>query len=141
MELAIAVIASGLLLAAILLGLERLRSGLRGRLAAGGRAPRPGDRSCILCSSVLGPGERIKSDISPAGAADRIMRIFGCAHCWPPGVSSPGAAVPRACPVCGGALEGEDFAIARYFERAGAPARGHIHVLGCNRCRGYPKGE
>jgi hypothetical protein len=95
-----------------------------------GRGPRPG--SCTLCHSMLAPGERIKSDMFP-GKGDRIMRIFGCPHCFP----AIAGAAERRCPVCDGALGPEDHAIARYFER---PGRRHVHVLGCTRCRGYPQG-
>ncbi|MGO8695502.1 MAG: hypothetical protein ACLQMF_17715 [Rectinemataceae bacterium] len=100
----------------------------RRRTRAGSvRAASPRAGSCPLCLSFLGPGERIKSDISPGGG-DRIMRIFGCPHCWPPGPTNP-----RICPVCGGRLAPEAWAVARYFER---PGRGHVHVLGCPECRG-----
>lgn len=86
----------------------------------------PGEKSCPLCSSVLGPGERVSSKLFP-GKADRIMHIFGCVHCWPATVSAP-----RICPVCGKALDAEDWVVARYFER---PGRKHVHVLGCPHCR------
>jgi len=85
---------------------------------------RPG--ACPLCSSTLGPGERIKSDIYP-GSGDRLMRIFGCPRCL-----GPDSAAPRACPVCGSGLGRESWAVARYFER---PGRRHVHILGCPACR------
>ena len=81
--------------------------------------------SCPLCSSLLGPGERVKSDIYP-GRGDRIMRIFGCPRCLP-----PFGRVARVCPVCHGALHPDGWVVARYFER---PGRRHVHVLGCTIC-------
>ncbi|MEI6877191.1 MAG: hypothetical protein WCL50_18920, partial [Spirochaetota bacterium] len=48
---------------------------------SGAQTPRPG--TCTICSSVLAPGERVKSDIFP-GTNPRIMRIFGCIHCLGP---------------------------------------------------------
>jgi predicted amidophosphoribosyltransferase len=56
------------------------------------------------------------------------MRIFGCPACWPSLDGRP----PRLCPVCGGEIPPEGYAVARYFER---PGRKHVHVLGCSRCR------
>lgn len=94
-------------------------------------------RSCPLCSTPLLKGERVNSQLFP-GKEDRIMHIFGCVYCWPATASTP-----RYCPVCGGALSAEGWVTARYFERAGmpgrgagSPARGHVHVLGCEACRG-----
>jgi hypothetical protein len=83
-------------------------------------------RVCPLCHSLLGPGERVKSDMLP-GKGDRMMRIYGCPHCWP---ATEGAT--RTCPVCGEALAAGSWAVARYFEK---PGRRHVHVLGCDRCR------
>ena len=87
----------------------------------------PAARSCPLCGSTLGPGERVKSDLSP-GKGDRIMRIFGCPRCWP---ALPGAKA-RTCPVCRGEIPPGGHAVARYFE---SPGRKHVHVLGCSACR------
>jgi hypothetical protein len=133
MEIAIAVIVSSCLLAAVILFLSRLTSRARGR-GEGKRASERGSgrradtsRACPLCFSALGPGERVKSSLFP-GKADRIMHIFGCVHCWP---ASP--STRRTCPVCGGTLGAEAWVIARYFER---PGRKHVHVLGCTECRG-----
>lgn len=109
--------------------------GRRGRSSTGRSGPPRGGPvpgRCALCGSVLGPGERIKSDLGP-GEGERLMRIFGCPRCWP----AVEGKEPRACPVCGSGLGPEDFAVARYFER---PGRKHVHVLGCARCRGARKG-
>lgn len=103
-------------------GLLRLGEGA-GRSGAG----RTAARSCPLCGSTLGPGERVKSDLSP-GKGDRIMRIFGCPRCWP---ALPGAKA-RTCPVCRGEIPAQGHAVARYFE---SPGRKHVHVLGCSACR------
>jgi hypothetical protein len=107
-----------------------------GAVPAGGRkGKKPGAghyRECPLCSSALGPGERVKSSIFP-GKADRIMHIFGCAHCWPASAADAQARRPRICPVCRKTLAPEAWVVARYFER---PDRRHVHVLGCSACRG-----
>ena len=154
MAMLIAALISACLLAAVFLGLGGLARVLHGRELGPATGPAGGGavggtrggasvpRTCILCSSVLGKGERIRSSIFP-GKADRIMHIYGCSKCWPAGVSSPGVSLPRICPVCGRTLEAEGFLIARYFERPsspsgskGFPARPHVHVLGCTSCRG-----
>ena len=92
--------------------------------AGGPAAVKPG--TCPLCSTPLGPGERVKSDIFP-GKGDRLMRIFGCPRC----LATEGGP-PRFCPVCGTELAPGSWALARYFER---PGRRHVHVLGCESCR------
>jgi hypothetical protein len=135
MELVVAVVLAGSLLAAVFLFVGRLAARLRSRHVELGAkdAAKPGERSCPLCSSVLASGERVRSKLFP-GEGDRIMQIFGCAHCWP---ATP--SVPRICPVCGGALDAAGYVTARYFERPGGPGRGpgrrHVHVLGCANCR------
>ncbi len=143
MGIALAILVSACLLAALFLGLDRLASASRARGAAGA-SPRPGKgaaniRECPLCSSALGPGERVKSSLFP-GKADRIMYIYGCAHCWPATPASRAtSASRRICPVCGQALDAKGWVIARYFERpgrSGKPERRHVHVLGCTGCRG-----
>lgn len=103
-----------------------------GTASSSGRRGGPVPGRCALCGSLLGPGERIKSDLGP-GEGERLMRIFGCPRCWP----AVEGKEPRACPVCGSGLGPEDFAVARFFER---PGRKHVHVLGCARCRGARKG-
>jgi len=127
MEILIAAFLSACLLAAVFIVMGRLSPASRIRRDAGPEPVPAGARSCPLCSSLLGPGERVKSSLFP-GKADRIMHIFGCAHCWP---ATP--SVPRICPVCDQALDAEGWVIARYFER---PDRRHVHVLGCTLCRG-----
>ncbi|HUW41910.1 MAG TPA: hypothetical protein VMV90_12960 [Rectinemataceae bacterium] len=150
MDFAIAVLVAAALLAAAFAVLRESRAAIRrsgsrrsarpvaqgSGLRLGGTNPGGGRRetragACPICQSPLGPGERIKSDVSSAtssGGKDRLMRIFGCPHCWP-----PRAEMPRACPVCGRELVSEGYVMARYFER---PDRKHVHVLGCLECRG-----
>jgi hypothetical protein len=142
MEILLSATAMGIAIAVLLLLAGRLRPGTtrestaRGSAARGAKARAPSGvkagaagaaRSCPLCGATLAPGERIHSDITP-GKGDRIMRIFGCPHCYP---SSPGKR-ERLCPVCGGQIEPKGYAIARYFE---SPGRKHVHVLGCTGCR------
>lgn len=127
METLIAVLVSACILTAVLVVLGRLGAVSRARRSLAAGAASAGGRSCPLCSSALGPGERVKSSLFP-GKADRIMHIFGCVHCWPATASAP-----RICPVCGRELDAEGWVIARYFER---PGRRHVHVLGCTDCRG-----
>ena len=83
--------------------------------------------TCPLCGTALETGQRVKSDITP-GKGDRMMRIYGCPHCWP----ATERKAPRLCPVCGKELPSEGFVVARYFE---SPGRKHVHVLGCSLCR------
>jgi hypothetical protein len=136
MEILIAaVLAASLLVASILL-LGRLAGAARDRrerLERGAAREGPSPRACPLCSSTLGPGERVKSKLFP-GKGDRIMHIFGCGYCWP---ATPSA--PRICPVCGEELTRDGWVVARYFERPARPGqaeRRHVHVLGCTSCRG-----
>ena len=127
MDLILAILIGAALLAAVF-ALIRGRSPARlpvpeaGPPAAGEIQP----GRCPLCGSFLAKGERIKSDVFP-GAGDRIMRIFGCPHCWPSTTR-----MKRICPVCGFELPPEGWAVARLFER---PGRMHVHVLGCTACR------
>ena len=127
-ELWFAAVLGSAFLAAIILVALRIGAGARARGCEKDerRIAIPGERSCPLCSSVLAPGERVSSKLFP-GKNDRIMHIYGCAHCWPATVSAP-----RICPVCGQALDAEGWVIARYFE---SPGRKHVHVLGCTDCR------
>jgi hypothetical protein len=128
MAILIAALVSACLLTAAFVVLGRLAASSRARRTMSPEFGPEGTRFCPLCSSDLGPGERIKSSLLP-GKADRIMHIFGCVHCWPATPST----VPRICPACGRALDVEGYVIARYFER---PDRRHVHVLGCTGCRG-----
>ena len=120
-------------IAIALLGKLRLARAAQGRQGTGDRVSakgKPGAGVCPICSSVLGPGERIKSDIYP-GKGDRIMRIFGCPRCLPSRQDGV-LGVPRVCPVCLKPLPPEGWLVARYFER---PGRRHVHVLGCAACQ------
>jgi hypothetical protein len=134
--IAIAALVGAVLLALTFVFLGRIRAASvrRGRADASRREPqaagsvRPG--ACPLCSTALGAGERIKSDIYP-GKGDRIMRIFGCPHCLPSPQRAT-AALPRVCPVCLRELPSDGWLVARFFER---PGRRHVHVLGCTACR------
>jgi hypothetical protein len=143
MELVVAVVLAGTLLAVLFLFLGRLASWRRSRVLgrimtnpdsaehlassfSDGKPGAMGPRVCPLCFSVLAPTERIASKLYP-GKSDRIMRILGCPHCWP---ATP--SLPRICPVCGQALDAQGWVTARYFER---PGRKHVHVLGCTSCR------
>ncbi|MDR2079594.1 MAG: hypothetical protein LBP74_07735 [Treponema sp.] len=84
-------------------------------------------RTCPVCSARLDPGERVKSAAFPSlGGYDRLMHISGCPYCLE-------GDRPRSCPVCGASLGLDEILIARMFDR---PGRSHVHVLGCNRCRG-----
>ncbi|MGA2546730.1 MAG: hypothetical protein ABSF43_09295 [Rectinemataceae bacterium] len=127
MAILFAALVSACLLGAAFVVLGRLAASSRARRTLSHESAPAGRGYCPLCSSALGPGERVKSRLLPA-KADRIMHIFGCVHCWP---ATP--SIPRICPACGRALDIEGYVIARYFER---PDRRHIHVLGCTGCRG-----
>ena len=122
-----------ILLLLLLRGSKALRGGqdkqdLRGQtVGSATRTGGPRAGSCTLCGSLLGPGERMKSDLFP-GSGPRMMRIFGCPHC----LGAGSRVCARSCPVCASELAPTDYAIARYFEK---PGRRHVHVLGCTRCR------
>jgi hypothetical protein len=96
-----------------------------------GKQPRgesfPGaPRTCPVCSAKLEKGERVKSSAFPSlGGTDRLMHISGCVYCLE-------GDRRRVCPVCGAVLRGEEFLVARLFEK---PVRSHVHVLGCTRCK------
>ena len=83
-------------------------------------------RTCPVCCARLEKGERVKSAAFPSlGGYDRLMHISGCTYCIQGGRR-------RVCPVCGAVLREEEFLVARLFEK---PARSHVHVLGCSRCK------
>ncbi|GHU88826.1 hypothetical protein FACS189476_06610 [Spirochaetia bacterium] len=82
---------------------------------------------CPICSAKLPKGELVKSSAFPSlNGTDRLMHIRGCVYCIE-------GKRPRRCPVCGAALRDDEYLISRIFER---PGRSHVHVIGCNRCRG-----
>ncbi|MDR0553218.1 MAG: hypothetical protein LBG76_00255 [Treponema sp.] len=86
-----------------------------------------GSKTCPVCSSKLPSEERVRSAVFPGSSHQgRLMQIFGCIYCLNEGR-------PRKCPVCGAAIKSDEYLIARLFEK---PDRSHVHVLGCNRCRG-----
>lgn len=86
---------------------------------------------CPLCGSALAPGEKVHSVVFTSTTRDKIMEISGCPHCRPPAV------LRRVCPVCKKDLRPADVVTARVFERKNGegPAKTHVHVLGCPRCR------
>lgn len=82
---------------------------------------------CPVCSAKLPQGELVKSSAFPSlNGKDRLMHIRGCVYCIE-------GKRPRRCPVCGVTLKDDEYLISRIFER---PGRAHVHVIGCNRCRG-----
>jgi transposase len=84
-------------------------------------------QTCPVCASKLEKGELVKSSAFPSfNGKDRLMHIMGCVYCLE-------GARPRACPVCGASLKDDEYLISRIFDR---PGRSHVHVIGCNRCRG-----
>ena len=88
--------------------------------------PRKGKESpCPLCSTMLKPGERVRSVVYP-GKGDRLVEIYGCPYCYP-----PNRAHPRFCPSCKRELDQEELIFARLFDRGG---KIHVHVNGCRVC-------
>ncbi|GHV50516.1 hypothetical protein AGMMS49579_04240 [Spirochaetia bacterium] len=84
-------------------------------------------QACPVCSAKLPKGEPVKSSAFPSlNGKDRLMHIQGCVYCLK-------GKRKRRCPVCGAALRNDEYLISRIFER---PGRSHVHVIGCNRCRG-----
>jgi hypothetical protein len=89
----------------------------------------PGDpQVCPICSMRLVKGDLVKSFAFPSsGGIDRLMYIKGCFSCLENNV-------PRRCPICKKIMSLEDYLVARMFERPNR--KNHVHVLGCNSCRG-----
>lgn len=88
-------------------------------------------KTCPLCGSVLGPGQRVHSVVYATKTQDKIMEISGCPSCRPPATQA------RFCPVCHKELRPAEVVTARVFERPQAEGakKTHVHVLGCPRCR------
>jgi len=131
-DIILAVLAASAFLAAAILFFARIAAAASRRREASGGAKVHGVRTCPLCSSEMGSGERVSSKLFP-GKGDRIMHIFGCPSCWPPSLSRK-----RICPVCGREISREGWVVARYFDRtkgADAGPKAHVHVLGCTECR------
>ena len=106
-------------------GRSRRRRGLKPRAES-----TPGDpQTCPVCSAKLEDGQLVSSLAFPSlnGGKDRFMHIRGCVYCL-------NGDRDRVCPVCGIVLKENDILISRLFERPGR--RSHVHVLGCNRCKG-----
>jgi len=93
---------------------------------------KPGDpQVCPICSIKLYKGDLVKSfAFQSSGGKDRIMYIKGCFSCLEHGV-------PRRCPICKKSMTLEDYLISRMFERPNK--KPHIHIIGCNHCRGVGK--
>jgi len=93
---------------------------------------KPGDpQVCPICSIKLIRGDLVKSFAFPSGGStDRLMYIRGCFSCLEHDM-------PRKCPICKKKMTLEDYLIARMFERPNK--KNHIHILGCNSCRGGSK--
>jgi hypothetical protein len=93
---------------------------------------KPGDpQVCPICSMRLDKGDLVKTFAFPSdGGIDRMMYIRGCISCLEHGV-------PRRCPICKKSMTLEDYLVARMFERPNR--KNHVHVLGCNNCRGTGK--
>jgi hypothetical protein len=84
-------------------------------------------QTCPVCSAKLPKGELVKSSAFPSlNGRDRLMHIQGCIYCIE-------GNRPRRCPVCDVVLKDDEYLISRIFER---PGRSHVHIIGCNRCRG-----
>jgi len=98
-----------------------IREQSRAATAEGKRIP------CPLCGSRLGPAQKLRSVAYPAGK-EKIMHIYGCPYCAPPAA----VGVPRRCPVCGGAIPIDGFAVGRMWERSG---KLHLHITGCTVCK------
>ncbi len=125
---------------------------------------------CPLCGSGLKKGERVKSAAYPVkpgsdgkypGGIEKMMEVYGCPHCMPPGGTEK-----RICPVCKKEVPKNGYVVGRYFivnktydyssgeqRTADLPETGiisgnkvnkappvskkknHLHVLGCTGCR------
>ena len=103
---------------------------------------------CPLCGSGLKKGERVKSAAYPAkpgsdgrypGGVEKLMEVYGCPHCIPPGGSEK-----RICPVCKKEVPENGYVMGRYFivnnteqrpDGSFARRKNHLHVLGCTGCR------
>ena len=108
----------------------------------------PFSNFCPLCGSGLKKGERVKSATYPVkpgtdgrypGGIEKLMEVYGCPHCMPPGGSEK-----RICPVCKKEIPAKGYVVGRYFivnnqeqKAEGTPAKrkNHLHVLGCTACR------
>ena len=93
---------------------------------------KPGDpQVCPICSIKLIKGDLVKSFAFPSGGGtDRLLYIRGCFSCLEHDT-------PRRCPICKKSMTIDDYLISRMFERP--HRRNHVHVLGCNHCRGNGK--
>jgi hypothetical protein len=89
----------------------------------------PGDpQTCPVCSIKLLSGRLVQSTAFPSvtGGIDRLMYIRGCNTCL-------NGNAPRKCPICGVALNFDDYLVTRMFERS--KRKNHVHILGCNVCK------
>ena len=103
---------------------------------------------CPLCGSGLKKGEKVKSATYPVkqgsdgrypGGVEKLMEVYGCPHCIPPGGTEK-----RICPVCKKEIPLNGYVMGRYFivnnaetlpDGSTAKRKNHLHVLGCTRCR------
>ncbi|MFW6215573.1 MAG: hypothetical protein ACOC45_06460 [Alkalispirochaetaceae bacterium] len=106
-------------------------------------------KPCPICSTMLGPGERVKTTVfsgdgksaynpdrgsfSSRRIEDAMVHMYGCPYCYPANRNHP-----RICPVCRNELPETGYVIARMFMRKD---RKHVHVLGCTECRSNSVGR
>ena len=79
------------------------------------------------------------SDGRYPGGVEKLMEVYGCPHCMPPGGSEK-----RICPVCKKELTANGYVVGRYFivnnqekmpDGSISRKKNHLHVLGCTQCR------
>ena len=104
----------------------------------------PFSNFCPLCGSGLKKGERVKSATYPVkpgsdgkypGGIEKLMEVYGCPHCIPPGGTEK-----RICPVCRKEVPENGYVVGRYFivnstDDSTQKRKNHLHVLGCTQCR------
>ena len=118
-------------------------SGLANAMAKKSRDQLQLMKPCPICSTMLGPGERVKTTVFSGDGKqaidpqresfnsrrieDAMVHMYGCPYCYPPNGEHP-----RICPVCRNRVSDSGYVIARMFMRKD---RKHVHVLGCTECR------
>ena len=81
---------------------------------------------CILCSSVLGKGENLKSEKYTIGE-DIFVHTFGCPYCY-----GTKKTRERICPVCKRQLKDDEYLLGTMWKQKSGKL--HLHVSGCCKC-------
>ncbi len=82
---------------------------------------------CLLCRSILGKGENLKSD-EYKGDGESIVHVFGCPNCY-----GKTAVKNRICPICKKKIPPDGYLMGKMWNEND---KQRLHIVSCTECRG-----